>query len=805
VPWETATLPIPQTHQRIGRYNQMHKAGESGLGAPESGEDSQAPGNHERIGRYRLLQKLGEGGCGIVYMAEQEEPVRRVVALKVIKPGMDTKQVLARFEAERQALALMDHPNIARVLDAGATDSAHPYFVMELVHGVKITDYCDENNLSTAQRLELFIQVCRAIQHAHQKGIIHRDIKPSNILVRLDDGKPVPKVIDFGIAKATEQRLTDRTLFTAFEQFIGTLAYMSPEQIRLSGLNIDTRSDIYSLGVVLYELMTGQVPFDPQRLGEAGIEEVCRVLREEDPPRPSVRISDLPEPEQAGIARRRQSDPPKLVARLRADLDWIVVKTLEKDRNRRYQSANDLASDIERHLRHEAVLARPPTRLYILTKAFRRHKIAFIAGALVIGSLVLGVGLAAWMYLRERATRRLREVEAQNATELARFASIKISGYDGSMPPRLKKVMRDILEPPPSERKVADKHLTAQSDPGHGARFTGPRGIAIDRHGILYVTDQPSHTIRKVTSGGIVTTLAGHPGPPGSTDGTGTTARFNLPCGIVVDVQGNLYVTDEGNHTIRKVTRDGVVSTLAGLATQSGSADGLGSNARFRGPEGVALDSAANLYVADNSNHTIRKITPAGEVSTLAGAAASSGTADGTLSTARFRLPGALALDPAGNIYVCDVSQSTVRRITPAGEVTTFAGRPDNGFRDGTGSDARFYHPFGVALDAEGNLYVADRANSIIRQVTPNRVVTTIAGAPSEPGDEDGPGPVARFYFPEALAVDADGNIFVVDAYNYTIRRISARDHIVTTVAGVAGEAGIEDSALGLNASSQPK
>jgi serine/threonine protein kinase len=335
------------------------------------------------VGHYKLLQQIGEGGCGVVYMAEQEQPIRRRVAFKVIKLGMDTKQVIARFEAERQALALMDHPNIAKVLDAGATETGRPYFVMELVRGIRITDYCDQNNLSTEQRLGLFIQVCHAIQHAHQKGIIHRDIKPSNILVTINDGVPVPKVIDFGIAKATEQRLTDKTLFTEFEQFIGTPAYMSPEQAEMTSLDIDTRSDIYALGVLLYELLTGQTPFNVKELMAAGVEGMRRIIREKEPMRPSTCISTLNGVDQTTVAKRRKTEPPKLVHQVRGDLDWIVMKCLEKDRTRRYETANGLANDLGRHLSSEPVMARPPSRLYQFQKLVRRNRLAVGAACIV--------------------------------------------------------------------------------------------------------------------------------------------------------------------------------------------------------------------------------------------------------------------------------------------------------------------------------------------------------------------------------------------------------------------------------------
>src|SRR6266496_1817347 len=328
----------------------------------------------DKIGRYKLLQKIGEGGCGVVYMAEQEEPIRRQVALKVIKLGMDTRQVIARFEAERQALAMMNNPNIAKVLDAGTTVIGRPYFVMELVSGIRITDYCDQNNLSTGDRLGLFTQVCQAIQHAHQKGIIHRDIKPSNILVTLHDGVPVLKVIDFGIAKATEGRLTDKTLFTEFLAFIGTPAYMSPEQAEMSGLDIDTRSDIYSLGVLLYELLTEKTPFDASELLKAGLDEMRRIIREKEPLRPSTRLTALTKEELTTVAKHRQSEAPKLINLVRGDLDWIVMKCLEKDRARRYETTNGVAMDIHRHLNSEPVAARPPSNLYRFQKLARRNK-----------------------------------------------------------------------------------------------------------------------------------------------------------------------------------------------------------------------------------------------------------------------------------------------------------------------------------------------------------------------------------------------------------------------------------------------
>ena len=400
-----------------------------------------------RIGRYKLLQQIGEGGCGVVWMAEQEEPVRRRVALKVIKLGMDTKAVIARFDAERQALALMDHPNIARVFDAGATESGRPFFVMELVPGVPITKYCDQHNLSTAARLGLFAQVCHAVQHAHQKGIIHRDLKPSNILVTLHDGEPMPKVIDFGIAKATQGRLTDHTLFTAFEQFIGTPAYMSPEQAEMAGMDIDTRSDIYSLGVLLYELLTGRPPFDPKSLLQAGLDEIRRIIREVEPPKPSTRLTTLTDSDRDSIARQRGIAPGQLPLLLRGDLDWIVMKALEKNRSRRYETASGLALDIQRHLQHEPVFARPPTALYRLSRLIRRNRLVFSAAAAVALTLVAGTIFSTLQALRARRAEQVAAVERATAQEERGRAEDLLGFMLGDLRTQLAKVGRlEVLE-----------------------------------------------------------------------------------------------------------------------------------------------------------------------------------------------------------------------------------------------------------------------------------------------------------------------------------------------------------------------
>ena len=413
----------------------------------------------EVIGHYKLLQQIGEGGFGTVWMAEQQQPVRRRVALKIIKAGMDTRQVVARFEQERQALAMMDHPNIAQVFDAGCTITGRPYFVMELVKGIPVTRFCDEQKLGTRARLALFSDICSAINHAHQKGIIHRDIKPSNIMVTLHGEKPVPKVIDFGIAKATQAPLTDKTLFTRFEQFIGTPAYMSPEQAAISGLDIDTRSDLYALGILLYELLTGRPPFDPKTLLHAGYEEMRRIIREVDPPKPSVRLSTIVGEERTAFAGARQITPGHVAKLIAPDLDWIVMKAIEKDRTRRYETANAFALDIAHFLADEPVSASPPGARYLLKKFAHRHRVALRVTAAI--TLLLVAATVVSTLLAIRATNAERDLEKQFELAKKQRDAIALARND------LGEVLRVLIGTPPNPdtgRKTDDVTLALLRD-----------------------------------------------------------------------------------------------------------------------------------------------------------------------------------------------------------------------------------------------------------------------------------------------------------------------------------------------------
>jgi serine/threonine protein kinase len=445
-------------HPQVGSFLERPVAGTEGETAPPSGVHTGAV----IAGRYKLLQPIGEGGMGSVWMAQQTSPVTRLVAMKLVKAGMDSRAILARFEAERQALAVMDHPNIAKVLDGGSTEAGRPFFVMELVKGTPITRYCDENRLPLRQRLELFVPVCQALQHAHQKGIVHRDLKPSNVLVAPYDGKPVPKVIDFGVAKATGPRLTERTLFTEFGAIIGTLQYMSPEQAELNNLDIDTRSDIYSLGVLLYELLTGTTPLDIQGLRGAAMAAVLMAIHDEEPPKPSTRLNNsgdsLP-----SIAAQRQTEPAKLSRLVRGELDWIAMKALEKDRNRRYETANGLARDLERYLLDEVVEAQPPSAGYRLRKFVRKHRAVLTLTVTAMLLLLIGAAVSAWQAVRAKraqaealAAERRADGEAVLAKAFHHFAQEQILGEHRAASEELTRIYGEMIDGPTAKSKSAE-------------------------------------------------------------------------------------------------------------------------------------------------------------------------------------------------------------------------------------------------------------------------------------------------------------------------------------------------------------
>jgi serine/threonine protein kinase/tetratricopeptide (TPR) repeat protein len=501
-------------HELRERIDRLLAARAKGSDFPESppltatemtvtaGERTQSESSGAAIGPFKLLEQIGEGGFGVVFLAEQTQPVRRKVALKVLKPGMDTRQVVARFEAERQALALMDHPNIARVFDGGETVSGRPYFVMELVKGIPITAFCDQRQLTINDRLELFIHVCRAVQHAHHKGIIHRDLKPSNVLTMLDDGTPVVKVIDFGIAKATGQQLTDKTLFTNLAQIIGTPLYMSPEQTALSGLDVDTRSDIYSLGALLYELLTGMTPFDKKRLRDADYDEIRRIIRNEEPPRPSARLADskdtLP-----SIAAWRQTDPSKLTRLVRGELDWIVMKCLEKDRNRRYETVNGLAMDLQRYLHDEPVVAGPPSATYRLRKFARRNKLALLIAGVFAAAMLLGVAvlvvstvLISRSYTAERKARQQAEANFQRTRAAVDEFFTTVSQSKLFDVPGMQPLRKELLES--ALRYYQSLAAEAGDDPSVRAGLAAAHFRLAE---VYFEVDQNNDSIREVDAG----------------------------------------------------------------------------------------------------------------------------------------------------------------------------------------------------------------------------------------------------------------------------------------------------------------
>ncbi|NLX24777.1 MAG: serine/threonine protein kinase [Lentisphaerae bacterium] len=436
-------MPASEMPQGIPRLPEYFKLKNSLLSNDE--------GLGKQVGKYKLLKKIGEGGVSNVYLAEQIEPVRRQVALKIIKPGMDTRSIIARFEAERQALGMMEHPNVACVLDAGETETGRPFFVMELVHGERITTYCDTNRLSIPQRLKLFIQVCNAIQHAHQKGIIHRDIKPSNVLVTQHDGTPSPIVIDFGIAKATTpDLLTEKTINTSVGPIIGTPAYMSPEQTNLTQTNVDTRSDIYSLGTLLYELLIGKPPFDHEKLLKNDLGEMCRILREEDPPSLLTRFQEMSDEEQKEVTQNRNIEPRPFLTILRNDLSWILMKSMEKDREQRYESVSDMAVEIQRFLNHEPIIARPPSRMYRLQKLVRRNRATFAYLTAIGIALLAGLGTSTWLFFKERDARKSEMrllVEADARAKIAQAALLLSRGAFAEADQMMKQVEIPVVEP----------------------------------------------------------------------------------------------------------------------------------------------------------------------------------------------------------------------------------------------------------------------------------------------------------------------------------------------------------------------
>jgi serine/threonine protein kinase/tetratricopeptide (TPR) repeat protein len=783
----------------------------------------------DKMGHYRLLDQIGEGGYGVVFQAEQEEPVKRRVALKVIRPGMDSKQVLARFEAERQALALMDHPNIAKVFDAGATDIGRPFFVMELVQGIKITNYCDDNNLPTEARLDLFVQVCHAIQHAHQKGIIHRDIKPSNIIVTVQDGVPVPKVIDFGVAKATEQRLTEETIYTALEQTIGTPAYMSPEQAEMTRMDIDTRSDIYSLGVLLYELLTGKTPFDVKELLAKGIEEMRRTIREQEPRRPSTRLTTMGQGELTTTAKRRQTDAPKLVNLVRGDLDWIVMKCLEKDRTRRYETANGLASDLLRHIANEPVLARPPSNVYRFQKMVRRNKLAFAATALIGVVLVVATGISVWQ--ATVAKQRLAESETISkfltevfqspdpgrdgrtitVAEALGAAAKKLETGLANQPARRAKLQATLgwtyhtlglyPEAIALEEKVRDYYL-AVSGPENLDTLLAMHRLASSydlagRHGEALKLEEEAVSLYRKVSG------------PENPDALWAMVVLSAFYEEADRSDEAMKLREELVALSRKVRGAEHPQTLNALAALADSyqVDGRWDEALKLREELLALSRKVN-----GAEHP-QTLTI---MSALANSYGDAGRLDEALKLREQALalrrkvlgpahPDTLnAIDGLARTLATSAAseiRNGTNAVRLAEEAVAKTSRTNASFLDTLAAAYAETLQFDKAVHTENEAIILSR-NEVEKSANKSRLKLYQDKTPyhlptSKPGSADGTGSAARFNGPCGVAVDSAGNVYVADWGNNTIREVTPVGTngmvAVTTLAGLAGSAGNAD------------
>ena len=708
--------------------------------------------------QYQVLSLLGRGGMGAVYKARQIE-LDRFVAIKLLPLEISVDNDFAeRFRREARAMARLDHPNIVGVYDFGATNEGHLYFVMAYVEGANLHQMIHGPGLAPAQSLEIVDGVCDALAYAHENGIVHRDIKPENVMVSLN-GRV--KVADFGLARLIDAG-AEQFGNTMTGTVMGTADYMAPEQSH--GMHVDHRADIYSLGVMLYEMLCREVPqgmFDP----------------------PSTRV--------AGVNTR---------------VDQVVAKAMQQQPDRRYQSTTEMKIDLAAA---RATLPRVPKPGPGPVRGKSRKP--FLIGAAGL-AVVAGVIVALCFLARPKPVPRNTGSESP-APEIAPVAKgPATASFTGASAANIAAASKDasyVNTATPAPSSIGDLQATQYNwsnfagmpggqgnvdGTGIAARFNHPTGVAVDSSGNIYVADKGNDTIRGITPGGVVTTVAGSPREAEFADGTGISARFTHPTGVAIDSSGNIYVADRGDHTIRKVTPGGFVTTLAGSPEAfGGAADGTGRAARFNHPAGVAVDASGNVYVADGDNHTIRKVTPGGEVTTLAGSPGASGDTDGTGRAARFNQPAGVAVDASGNVYVTDSGNHTIRKVTPGGVVTTVAGSPGvRGTADGTGGATRFCSPCGVAVavDASGNVYGEE--NHTILKVTPGGVVTTLAGSPGETGTADGTGSAAQFSTLSGVAVDRSGNVYVADTLNNTIRKVTPGGE-VTTVAGSHDNAGTAD------------